>query len=369
MKNSSGLYIHIPFCIKKCAYCDFPSYSGCDEYFEKYIDALLFETRKYRGEKIDTVFIGGGTPTVLSETLLEKLLAGINESFDILPEAEFSAEANPGTVTEEKLAILKSGGVNRLSIGVQSFDNKELEILGRIHDSQTALETVEAAQRYFDNVNIDIMTAIPRQTEKSLMNTLKTAVATGVNHMSCYSLIVEEGTPFYSMYENGTLFLCSEDEDREMFETLCSYMKNQGFERYEISNFAKPGKRCRHNMKYWNTEDYIGIGAAAHSCVEGKRFYNTADLRKYIKQPGIPEEITELSLSDRMGEYVMMALRTIDGVSFEEFRRRFGRSFTEVYFSQLEKLKNTDLVRINEHSFALTEKGFDVSNGIMCEFV
>lgn len=367
--KSSGLYIHIPFCVRKCLYCDFPSYAGCESYFDKYIDALLVEAEKYRGENVDTVFIGGGTPTVLSSLLLEKLIAGVNNCFSISDSAEFSVEANPGTVTSEKLKALKAGGVNRLSVGVESLCDRELEALGRIHNGKTALETLELARKFFDNVNADIMMSIPYQTGKSLRKTIEDVSNTGVTHMSCYSLIIEEGTPFYNMYEKGELKLPTDDEDRNMFSELCRILKGKGFERYEISNFAKPGKESRHNLKYWNTEDYIGLGAGAHSCLNGKRFYNTSDLKQYINSPGVPAEVTELTVSDRMSEYVMMALRTAGGINFEVFKNRFGKDFKEVYPSQISKFAPTDFVKITDKVFALTEKGFDVSNTIMCEFV
>ncbi len=367
--KSSGLYIHIPFCVRKCLYCDFPSYAECDFYFEAYIDALLKEGDKYRGERVDTVFIGGGTPTVLSPRLIQKLLSGINNCFSVSDDAEFSVEANPGTVTAEKLEALQACGVNRISVGVQSVCDRELQALGRIHNGETALETLELVKKYFDNVNADIMMSIPYQTRESLIKTLEAVSEKGVTHMSCYSLIIEEGTPFYKMYEKGELSLPSEDEDREMFSEICGFLKEKGFERYEISNFAKVGKESRHNLKYWNTEDYIGVGAGAHSCINGKRFYNTSDLEQYISAPGEPEEVTELTLSERMAEYVMMALRTTQGVNFKEFKNRFKIDFKEVYFHQLEKFKQTDFVKMKENGFALTEKGFDVSNAIMCEFV
>lgn len=369
MIKNAGLYIHIPFCVKKCAYCDFPSYSGMEYVFEQYIDALLLEAQKYKEAEIETVFIGGGTPTCLSAENLERLLIGINNTFKISPSAEFSAEANPGTIDSKKLWVLKNYGVNRLSIGVQSFDDDELKMLGRIHDSKAAIKTVELAKKYFDNINIDIMTAIPRQNKESLMRTVKTAVNLGTNHLSCYSLIIEEGTEFYDLFSEGKLDLCTEDEDREMYEALCAYLKGSGFERYEISNFAKPGSRCRHNFKYWKTEDYIGIGAAAHSCINGKRFNNSANIHKYIASPGTPEEVTELTEEDLIGEYVMMALRTSDGVNFNEFYSRFGKNFSQVFRKQIDKFKDTGFVNITENGFALTEKGFDVSNSIMCEFL
>ena len=231
------------------------------------------------------------------------------------------------------------------------------------------LDYLELSKKYFNNINADIMMSVPHQTQKSLMQTIGTLADCGVQHMSCYSLIIEEGTPFYDMYEKGELLLPSEEEDREMFSKLCAYLKEKGLERYEISNFAKSGFRSKHNLKYWKTMDYIGLGAGAHSCIDGKRFFNTADLKKYIEAPCKPEEVTNLSDADRMAEYSMMSLRTVDGVDFNEFKRRFGKDFREVYSKELAKFAKTDFVKITENGFSLTEKGFDVSNAIMCEFV
>ncbi len=362
-----GLYIHVPFCIKKCKYCDFVSYTGMENEHEKYVDALLEEAEKYKNTKVDTVFIGGGTPTCLAPATMDRLLEGIRKIFCILPDAEFSVEANPGTVSDEKLRILKNSGVNRLSIGVQSFDDEQLKLLGRIHDKSCALKTIENANKYFSNINIDIMTAIPHQSAESLMATLQTAVNTGAKHLSCYSLIIEDGTEFHKLYSEGCLELCTEDEDRSMFSELCGYLAQQGYERYEISNFAKDGARCRHNMKYWKTEEYIGLGAAAHSYMDFKRYYNFSDLKKYISSPGVPEEVIELSIDDRMSEYVIMALRTSDGVSYNEFKNRFGKNFNEVYPEKLKKYEK--FLKQTPDGFALTDCGFDISNSIMCQFI
>ncbi len=364
-----GLYIHIPFCIRKCRYCDFPSYTGMENLFDEYIDALIKEAKQYKGEKIDTVFIGGGTPSILSCEQIKHLLQGIKEVFEFSENLEFSCEANPGTLTEEKLEALKEGGVNRLSLGVQSFCDRELEIIGRIHDSRCAVEAVELSKKYFDNINVDIMTALPYQTMESLEKTLDTAISLGVSHISCYSLILEEGTELEKMVQKGQVTLSDDEDDRQMYDFLCDKLEKAGYEHYEISNFAKKGAPCRHNLKYWNTEEYIGLGAAAHSFVGNKRFANTSSVREYILNPMEKAEETELSLSDKMGEYCMMSLRTDDGINEAEFEKRFGKSFCEVYENLPEKFIKLGLMKKNPHGYSLTRRGIDVSNSIMCEFL
>ncbi len=364
-----GLYVHIPFCIRKCRYCDFPSYTGMESLFDKYIDAVLREAKLYKGQKIDTVFVGGGTPSILSCDQINRLLFGIRDNFEFSEATEFSWEANPGTLTDEKLAALKNGGVNRLSIGVQSFCDRELETIGRIHDSNKAQAAVELSKKYFDNINVDIMTALPGQTPESLTKTLDTALSLGVSHISCYSLILEEGTELEKMVQMGQVELLDEEEDRQMYSLICEKLENAGYEHYEISNFAKKGVTCRHNLKYWNTEEYIGLGAAAHSFVGNKRFANTADVNEYILNPLEKAEETELSLSDKMSEYCMMSLRTADGINEMEFEKRFGRSFYDVYDKLPEKFIKLGLMKKNPHGYSLTRRGIDVSNSIMCEFL
>ena len=364
-----GLYIHVPFCIKKCRYCDFVSFTNEQDIYDKYIEAVLREAANYKGTPIDTIFVGGGTPTALSSHQLKKLLEGISGIFKIAADAEFSVESNPGTIDDEKLAVLKSCGVNRLSIGVQSFDDEELRTLGRIHDSESALCAIQSAQKYFDNINIDIMTAIPGQTYESLMHTLNTAVSTGAEHISCYSLILEEGTPLEAMVRSGKLSLLDEEIDRKMYRDMCSFLNSKGYERYEISNFSKPGRNCRHNLKYWNTYEYIGLGAAAHSYFEGKRFYNTSDLHGYINEPGRREESIELSQSDKVAEYIIMSLRTAEGVNLNEFANRFGFDFVSNYVNQINKFTQGGFMKLTEKNCFLTDKGIDVSNSIMCEFL
>lgn len=361
-----GLYIHIPFCIKKCAYCDFVSFTEGD--YDAYLTALLDEMKKYKGEAVDTVFIGGGTPTALSEKQLQRLLDAVNDTFIIEKDAEFTVEANPGTLSEEKLEVLKSGGVNRLSIGVQSFDDRLLKIIGRIHDAKTAVETVNTAKKYFDNINIDIMSALPESDLKSFIDTLKTAVSLGTTHISCYSLILEEGTPLYDKVEKGEICVPDEDTEREMYEQAVSFLKEKSFERYEISNFSKSGFESRHNLKYWNTDDYIGVGLAAHSLINGKRYENTCNMKKYLTGEYL-ENSFELSEKDRKTEYIIMRFRLSKGICVREYKERFSGDFYSEYNKQTDKFMALGLIEKTETGYKLTDNGISVSNTILAEYV
>lgn len=337
--------------------------------FDKYITAVLKEAHEYAGTHVGTVFFGGGTPTLLPPDKLSRLLYGLQECFDIKNAAELTAEANPKTLNEEKCRIMKDGGINRLSIGVQSFNDAELRLLGRIHDSSCAKETILTAQKYFDNINVDIMTAIPGQTCTSAISSVRTAVSLGAEHLSCYSLIIEEGTEFHRLYTSGILTEQNEDEDRDTYAGICDFLSCAGFERYEISNFAKPGRRCLHNMKYWKAEEYIGIGAAAHSYLGGVRFSNTPDIYGYIENPCMHEQKNILTENDKISEYNMLALRTADGINKAEFLSRFGRSFDEMFGEKEKLFEDTGLMKKTACGCALTSRGMDVSNSIMCEFI
>lgn len=363
-----GLYIHIPFCIKKCAYCDFVSITNSEYMFEKYIDTLLSEAEEYRGEEIDSIFIGGGTPTVLPPILITRLLKGIHNIFRISSNAEISCEGNPGTITDEKISALIDGGINRMSVGVQSFNDKELKVIGRIHDAKTAYNTVcKIRKRGISNINIDIMTALPNQTPKSLNETLKTAVELPITHISAYSLIIEDGTPLEKDYSKGLIAVPDEDEDREMYADTVEFLKKFGFNRYEISNFAKQGYECRHNLKYWNCDEYIGLGAAAHSYIGEERFFNSNNIKEYIID-NKREKIT-LSEADKISEFMMMGLRKCSGINIDEFKNRFGKTIDEVFGAELNKFMRLDLLQYHNGSYGLTDRGIDVSNSVMCDFL
>ncbi len=365
-----GLYIHIPFCVKKCKYCDFVSFPNSEDMFGKYIDALLAEADEYAGVAADTVFIGGGTPTVLSAKQLERLISGIRKRFRLASDCEFTTEANPGTLTADKISALLSNGVNRISVGIQSFDDNELAAIGRIHSAKTAYDTVcELAKAGFKNINADIMTALPDQTWKSLGKTLETAVSLPLTHISAYSLIIEEGTPLEREYSRGEIILPDEDTDREMYAETIDFLAKRGFKQYEISNFSKNGFECRHNIKYWQCREYIGLGAAAHSYTDGKRFYNTSDLSDYIAGNCRAGGEEVLSKKDKISEFMIMGLRMTEGVSRKEFKRRFGKEIETVYGDELERFVSGGFMKKTGDNYALTRHGTDVSNSVLCMFV
>lgn len=364
-----GLYIHIPFCIKKCKYCDFNSFlAGCEDK-DTYLSALILEMAKYRGELVDTVFIGGGTPTSLSVEQLKMLLENVQENFVLTEDCEFTVEANPKTLDEDKLETLKKYGVNRLSIGVQSFNDVELLALGRVHTGREAEETVMLAKRYFDNISIDLMCAIPNQTKESFKKNLEKAFALGTQHISCYSLILEECTPLYDEYEKGNLVLPDENEEREIYDIAVAEMEKRGYLQYEISNFAKAGFESKHNKKYWQCDEYIGIGLSAHSYLDGVRFSNTDDFSSYIKGEFLSGEREVLSKEDKMSEFMFLGMRMTDGVSKTEFSKRFSKDLEKVFEKPLSKFKKMGMIEENDGRIYISKKAISVSNQIMCEFI
>lgn len=364
----TGLYIHIPFCVQKCKYCDFTSYAGLEHLTDKYIKALENEMKQYRGEAIDTIFWGGGTPTVLTAHQMSKLAEMCFRSFDVQKDYEFTAEANPGTLDDEKVTAMLEGGINRISVGVQSFNDSELHAIGRIHNAETAYNTVYHLKKMgFNNINIDIMTALPSQTRESLESTLKTAVSLPVTHISAYSLIIEEGTPLEREYSLGRLLLPDDDTDRLMYRDTVGILKNNDFLQYEISNFARRGFKCRHNIKYWTGEKYIGLGASAHSYDGEKRFYNTSDINAYLAHA--PAAMTALKRQDKISEFMITGLRMTEGISAKEFKTRFDIAVEEIYGAELRKFEDLGLMRHSDGRYALTERGIDISNSVLCEFV
>ncbi len=361
-----GLYVHIPFCRKKCKYCDFVSFTNCD--YEEYIDSLCNELDLWKGEIVDTVFIGGGTPTVLPNKLIDKLFSHINKTFKIENNAEWTVEANPKTVDEEKLEIMRSLGVNRLSVGVQSFNDSELKRIGRIHTSYEAIETVNLISKYFENFNIDLISALPEQNVESFMNTLNTAINLNPTHISCYSLILEEGTPLYNEHLLSPLNLPDEDTEREMYNSMIDFLDKSGYNQYEISNFAKSGFECRHNIKYWQCDDYIGAGISAHSLVSGTRNENTKELADYLNGNYSTQKI-ELTFSDRIAEYIIMSLRLREGLDEKKFFDRFSKDFYVEYKTVIERYMSMGLMEKTSTGYRLSREGISVSNPILCEFV
>lgn len=373
-----GLYIHIPFCIRKCLYCDFPSVAGAAESYEAYTAALCREIAGRGGVLsscgVDTVYIGGGTPTALPAALLAKVGDSLKSRAAVLPGAEFTVEANPGTLDAEKLAVLLDMGANRLSIGVQSFDDAVLTAIGRAHTAAQAENAVAAARAAgFGNVSVDLMYGLPGQSADSFRAGLEAAVCLPVEHISAYGLKVEEGTPFAALRAASRLDLPDEDEEEAMYELAVGLLPARGFHRYEISNFARPGAECRHNLRYWRCEPYIGAGAAAHSFVGGERLANIAAVGEYIRlmaEGGDAVSSRECSAPEAaMAEYVFLGLRTAAGVSFAAFEARFGISFAARYGRVVADLARRGLVEATAGRLRLTARGMKFGNPVFAAFL
>lgn len=366
-----GLYVHLPFCLKKCNYCDFVSYPGAYGLEEDYVNALLSEFALYRGENIDTVYFGGGTPTSLKTENLIKLLDGVFSAFSVAQGAEVTIECNPKTADFSKFCALKNHGANRLSVGVQSFDDVCLKTIGRLHSADDAFRCLEEAARAgFLNLSVDLMFGLPGQNLETVQKNVLTAAAIPmVRHISCYGLILEEDTPLWAQVQTGTLTLPDEDTEFEMYCKISETLRAKGFCQYEISNFAKKGYESRHNLKYWNCEEYIGCGAAAHSYFEGARFCHGAGLVDYIKNPAAREDIAVLSKEEQMSEFMFLGLRKTAGVSKKEFCARFGETLDARYHKVIEKFTKAGLLESEGDALRLSEKGVYVSNTVLCEFV
>ena len=364
-----GLYVHIPYCVRKCNYCDFCSLpNGRDAVPDSYIDALCMEISSYGREpkrRLDTVYFGGGTPSLLSAWQMEKIIAAVHNAFEISDFAEITLEANPGTLTEEKARGYKALGFNRVSLGLQSIHEKEMKKLGRIHNYEDFVSSFNLLREVgFDNINVDLMYAIPYQTLNSFKSTLDAVIALSPEHISAYGLILEEGTPLYS--EKDILPLPTADEECDMYELATEILYRAGYEHYEISNYAREGKRSRHNLLYWRLAEYIGVGVAAHSFLDGKRFYNTEDVGAYLNAPLSAKEMCEVDLAF---EYVMLGLRTKDGFSLSDYEGRFGKSFIDGREDILSRLEGEGLIVVGDDRIALTERGFYISNSILVEIL
>ena len=380
------IYIHIPFCVKKCAYCDFLSAPSTEEERERYVNLLCEEIAassvRAKEYEVVTVFFGGGTPSILKGEQIERILKVLRESFVIAENAEITLEMNPGTVTGEKLEIYKRAGINRLSIGLQSVHNGELKMLGRIHTYEEFLESYHMAREAgFDNMNVDLISAIPGQTVESWKRTLSTILELQPEHISAYSLILEPGTPFYELYakenDKAEKLLPDEDAERQMYRQTIVMLKEAGYERYEISNYSRPGYECRHNLGYWNRVPYLGFGIGAASLVpqemsmKGKmcRYSNPDNIEEYQKCFLDKFKGEPLEREDEMEEFMFLGLRKTSGVLKGQFRSCFQTGIEEVYGDQLEKLKNFKLIEENEERIWLTERGIDVSNMVFVEFM
>ena len=383
MKNNNqlGIYIHIPFCVQKCVYCDFLSAPASEETKYSYVHALLKEIKKlsidYKDRDVNSIFFGGGTPSTLEANLIVEIMRALRENFNINEFAEVTLECNPGTLDEDKAYIYRNAGINRISFGLQSVNNDELKMLGRIHSFEEFRDSFRLARSYgFNNINIDIMTGLPGQTKESLVKTLKTVLAFKPEHISAYGLILEEGT---KLFENISSYpdIPTDEEDRDMYEESRRQITKAKYRQYEISNYAKKGYECIHNLKYWNREEYLGLGIGAASFVNETRYSNTRDLNKYIecmskndiKLEDIWENVEKLGLKDAKEEFVFLGLRKIEGISIEEYKEIFNEDIYKQYKNEIESNINKGLLEIEENRLKLTRKGIDLSNSVMSDFI
>lgn len=374
-----GIYIHIPFCVKKCSYCDFVSFCSDEKTWEQYTNAVVCEIENKKIEnpkKVTTIYIGGGTPSLIPENYIVKIINTVKSRFKIEESAEITIEVNPGTVTEKKLVAYKNVGINRISIGLQSAEDRILKLIGRIHNYQTFLSTYNLTRNIgFENINVDLMLAIPTQTKEELLNTLNKVIELKPNHISLYSLIVEENTEIKKALEVGKLEYVDEKVEREMYWKTKRILEKNGYFHYEISNFAKRGLESKHNMDCWNQEEYIGFGIAAHSYINNKRFSNISNLEEYIKN--INEENFEKNIElhenqtkqDKMKEYMIIGLRKIGGISISEFERRFRISPLFYFRFEIDKLVKENLLEVDLDYIKLTKKGLDFANIVFEEFI
>lgn len=371
MQDKLSIYVHLPFCVRKCLYCDFVSGVGNENTMESYVNKLLDEIDSFIGNKdeklqVDTIFFGGGTPSVLPAFMIDKILCKLKSVFAVDEDGEISIEVNPGTADKEKLDAYRKMGINRLSIGLQSTWDEELRTLGRIHTYKEFLEVYKwAREAGFTNINVDLMSALPGQSKESYEETLMRVTALGPEHISAYSLIVEEGTPFGEMELN----LPDEDTEREMYEMTRDILADAGYVRYEISNYAKAGYECRHNVGYWTGKEYLGFGVAAASYFQGKRWKNQDNRDAYLIKGAQREEEIVLSLEDKMSEFMFLGLRMSKGVSAKRFYECFGKTPDSVFGEAIERHIKNGLLKEEGDALFLTSKGTDLANYVMSDFI
>ena len=371
-----GIYIHIPFCIKKCEYCDFVSYCNKKEYVPQYINALKKEIKNNINKeyKITTIYIGGGTPSSIEENYIADIIETIKlnmneENLKDFENIEVTIEVNPGTVNKEKLQVYKKIGINRLSIGLQETHNELLKSIGRIHTYEEFIKTYKLARKIgFNNINVDLMIALPNQTIQDIKENLEKITKLNPEHISVYSLILEEGTPFYNKYNENKIKLPDEDTERNMYWYVKNTLENNGYMHYEISNFSKKGFESKHNMNCWNQEEYLGFGLAAHSYNNRIRYSNTNSIEEYIKGSNkiIHEEQT---LEDMQKEYMLLGLRKIEGINIQKFKNKFAQNPIFIFKEQLNKLVDEELIIVDGNEIKLTNKGLDLANIVWEEFV
>ncbi|MCK9443137.1 MAG: radical SAM family heme chaperone HemW [Tissierellaceae bacterium] len=373
-----SLYIHIPFCASKCHYCDFSSFSGIEDRIPLYVNSLIAEIDLYRQKlenyNVKTIFIGGGTPSHIEAKYIYRILGHIYENYNAQNVKEITIEVNPGTVNKEKSRIYKELGINRVSMGAQSFNDSLLRKIGRIHNAKDIFSSYKIlSQIGIENINLDLIFGLPEQTLNDVLKSTKMAVELGAHHISHYGLIIEEGTKFYEYHKNGRLYLPDEDLEREMYHRATEYLVGQGYKHYEISNYSLKGYECKHNIVYWDIEPYIGLGLSSHSFMEGRRFFNTSDFSSYIdllKDNILPVDGEEIvDVNGELEDYCIFGLRKIDGIDKEKFYSRFGINIEELYGEALTKhIKGGLLVDCGQF-IKLTKKGLDLSNLVEIDFI
>jgi oxygen-independent coproporphyrinogen III oxidase len=374
----AGIYIHVPFCKSKCIYCDFNSYPGKENLIPEYFDAvkkeLMYFYQTSGGREIDTIFIGGGTPSYVDSSYIFELAEFMMNYLKVPSDAEFSIETNPGTLSRGKLLEYRLAGINRISLGLQAMQDNILKYLGRIHTAEEFFRSLELVKDAgFKNINVDLIFGIPGQTAKDWTETLQKIIEMGLQHISCYSLKIEEGTPLNKLIGEGISKPIDDEIDREMYYNAIETLSKHGYEHYEISNFALPGYECKHNKLYWTEKEYAGFGAGAHSFLNGCRSSNTNDIREYcrmVNETGnATVESSHIDRDEEMSEYMLLGLRLIKGVSFSEFRSKYEKDIHEVFGDKINSLVSRGLVQINDDNIRLTSLGLDFANQVFMEFV
>ena len=378
LMNKTGLYIHVPFCGSKCNYCDFNSYVGKLDLAEEYFACMKKEIDLYRDEmvfnNIGTIFIGGGTPTCVEPKYLGEIIDTCRKKYNVSESCEITIESNPGTITDEKLRAYRQYGINRISIGLQASQEHLLNYLGRKHTSEDFIASVKMAKKAgFDNINADIIFGIPGQTLEDWKETLQMVTELELTHISAYDLKIEEGTRFGDMLDAGKLVEMEDELDREMYHYTIDYLKRKGYKHYELSNFAKEGYECKHNLIYWNCLEYLGLGAGAHSFLQDIRFENQSSIEGYINYLKNGEKPVEeryvRDFCEKMSEYMFLGLRLIDGVSKDKFEDRFNQDIFMTYADKIEKLKKKNLIVADDRKIRLTNQGLDLANQVFVEFI
>jgi oxygen-independent coproporphyrinogen III oxidase len=375
MKKSLGLYLHIPFCAKKCKYCDFVSYAKCDNYIDDYIEYISREMTAYKGMSLKTIFFGGGTPSILSEKQINFLFDNINKNFCIEKNAEITFEANPDSLTKNKIDVLKENNVNRISLGIQSFNDEILSSMARIHDSSRALKVYyELKDKGFENINIDLISAWPTDTLSSYKMSLQKIKLLNPNHVAIYVLNIEDETELANLIKLEKIKLHDKDIEADFYELTIDFLLNNGYSHYEISNFCKTGYECKHNMIYWNNEDYIGLGASAVSYIDGVRYKNPDDLKNYFDIVKMEKCNTRqsdiISEKQKIGETIFLNLRKLnEGINLNTIQERFNCDILKIYEKEFAMLENYGLISRESNIFKLTRRGVMISNEVFSYFV